>query len=143
MKNEYDDIINLPHHVSSKRPRMPMTARAAQFSPFAALTGHGAAISETARETSRRVELEEDVKADLDAKQRLLAQRMEEHPQITVTWFQPDGKKAGGSYLVTEGRLKKVDEAERFLLLMDGTRIPLDDVTDIESQLFSGLFQEG
>ena len=136
MSGKYDDIIHLPHPTSSRHPRMSMADRAAQFSPFAALTGHGAAILETARLTDQKAELGEDAKALLDQKQRILSEHITEHPEITVTWFQPDEKKPGGKYLTVVGELNKVDGVEQALLLTDGTRIPLEDVTDIRSPLF-------
>ena len=143
MSGPYDDIINLPHPISVKHPRMPLSDRAAQFSPFAALSGHGAAIAETARLTDRRIELDEDTKAALDLKQQILADRIAERPEVSVTWFRPDEKKDGGQYVTTVGRLKKVDEVERVLRLSDGAAIPLDDVLELKSECFHGLFQDG
>lgn len=134
--HRYDDIIALPHPVSTRHPQMPINDRAAIFSPFAALTGHGAAIVETARLTERRVELDENSKAALDAKQQYLVAMIDQQPEITVTWFQPDAKKDGGSYVTATGRLKRTDNIRRAMLLMDGTSIPLDDIVDIESSCF-------
>ncbi len=93
MTGPYDDIIDLPHPTSAKHPRMPLPDRAAQFSPFAALAGHGAAIAETARLTDRRIELDEDTRAELDRKQRILMEFLAEQPEVTITWFRPDGKR--------------------------------------------------
>ena len=112
---------------------MPISDRAAIFSPFAALSGHGAAIAETARLTDRQMELDEDTKAELDQKQAVLLEHITEQPEITVTWFVPDEKKEGGAYVTTTGRLKRIDEAERTLVLTDGTSIPLEDVSGLES----------
>lgn len=142
MTHAYDDILYLPHPASTKHPRMSTADRAAIFSPFAALTGHGAAIEETARLTERRIELDEDSKAALDRKQRLLEDAIAEQPAITVTWFQPDGKKDGGRYVTTTGNLKKTDSIARVMVLTDGTRIPLDDILDLESDWLQGLTQE-
>lgn len=143
MTNAYDDILRLPHPTSERHPRMPICDRAAIFSPFAALTGHSAAIAETARLTQRRIELDEDSKTELDRKQQLLGQIIDRQPEITVTWFRPDGKKDGGSYVTAAGRLKKADGMERLLVLTDGTKIPMDDVLDIESPwLRSGAGEE-
>mgnify|MGYP007027372721 FL=1 len=136
MSGPYDDIINLPHPTSKRHPRMPVRDRAAIFSPFAALSGHGAAIAETARVTERRVELDEDTRAELDRKQGVLLEHIDEQPEITITWFQPDEKKDGGAYLTATGRLKKFRELERILLLTDGTEIPLEDVVALESGIF-------
>lgn len=134
MGNRYDDILHLPHPTSQRHPRMPIADRAAIFSPFAALTGHAAAIQETARLTDQRLELDEDTKAALDRKQQMLEGCLVEQPEVTVTWFLPDERKAGGSYVTTVGRLKKTDHVERLMILTDGTRIPLDDILDIESE---------
>ena len=108
MNGKYDDMIHLPHPTSSRHPRMSMADRAAQFSPFAALTGHGAAISETARLTDRQIELSEDAKALLDQKQSLLTERLAEHPEVSVTWFRADSQKEGGRYEVAQGRLRQI-----------------------------------
>ena len=143
MSGPYDDIINLPHPTSTKHPRMPMSDRAAIFSPFAALTGHAAAIQETARLTDQRMELDEDTKAMLDLKQQILADRSAERPEISVVWFRPDARKEGGQYVTTVGQLKKVDDIARILQLADGTTIPLDEVIELRSDCFHGIFQEG
>ena len=139
MSGPYDDIINLPHPTSKRHPRMPVRDRAAIFSPFAALSGHGAAIAETARLTERRMELDEDTKAELDRRQAVLLAHIGEQPEVTVTWFQPDERKDGGAYVTTTGRLKKLRELERALLLADGTEIPLKDVVALESGIFRTL----
>lgn len=139
MSGPYDDIINLPHPTSQRYPRMPVHNRAAIFSPFAALSGHGAAIAETARLTEQKIELDEDTKAELDRRQAVLLERMDERPELTVTWFQRDEKKNGGAYLTTTGRLKKLRELERSLVLTDGTEIPLEDVVALESDIFQTL----
>lgn len=136
MSGKYDDIICLPHPTSAKHPRMPISDRAAIFSPFAALTGHGAAIQETARLTEQKMELDEDTKAGLDRRQAVLLEHIGEQPGVTITWFQPDQRKDGGAYLTTTGRLKKIDQVERALFLLNGTKIPLDDVAAIESDYF-------
>ena len=142
MSGKYDDILHLPHPTSAKHPRMPISERAAIFSPFAALTGHSAAIAETARLTDRRMELDEDTKMELDLKQQVLNNITEEHPEITVTWFRPDERKEGGAYVTTAGRLKRIDEVERALVLTDGTAIPLADVVGIEGNCFREHLKE-
>lgn len=136
---KYDDIINLPHHTSPKRPRMSMIDRAAQFSPFAALTGYDAAIKETGRLTDQRIELTEDSRAVLDRKQQLLVDNLANHPEVSVTYFVPDERKVGGAYVTVTGRVKKVDDYQRLLILTDGTKIPLDEILDMESGLFRSL----
>lgn len=132
MTGPYDDMLNLPHPTSRRHSRMSRSDRAAQFAPFAALSGHGTAIAETARLTERRIELDEDVKAALDLKQQMLMDRIDEHPDVSVTWFQPDGKKDGGRYVTTTGRLKRIDEVERVLVMEDKTTVPLDDIISID-----------
>ena len=124
----YDDIIDLPHHVSDTRPRMSRLDRAAQFSPFAALTGYGAAIKETARLTDERVELGEYELMELNAGIHMLMECIEEHPQVEITYFKPDERKDGGAYLTVKSRAKKLNEYERFILLEDGIQIPLNDI---------------
>ena len=139
MNDRYDDIIHLPHHVSKTRPQMSMMDRAAQFSPFAALTGYDAAIKETGRLTDEKIELGEETKAVLDRKQRYLSDMISVQPEITVTYFLPDERKSGGTYLSVTGKLKRIDEHERMMILTDGKKIPLDDIMDIESNLFCEL----
>lgn len=134
MSGPYDDIINLPHHVSKTRPQMSRAERAAQFAPFSALVGYGAALVETARLTDRRIELEEDDRAAMDRKQQKLMERIGERPEVAVTWFVPDARKEGGQYITTVGRLKRIDEVRRVMVLVDRTEIPLDDVFDIEAE---------
>lgn len=136
MTGPYDDILHLPHPTSKRHPRMPIADRAAQFSPFAALTGHKAAIEETARVTDRRIELDEDAKEQLDQTLQLLLERIDEQPEITVTWFSPDKKKAGGQYHTATGKLKRIDTQESRLILTDGTQIPLEDLLEIRIESF-------
>ena len=140
MSNKYDDIINLPHHVSKTRPQMSMLDRAAQFSPFAALTSYDAAIKETGRLTDEKIELDEDTKAALDMKQAYLIEMIDEQPEITIIYFLPDARKVGGAYVTVTGNLKRFDEYERLLILTNGKKIPMDDIADIESDLFKGMF---
>lgn len=139
MTGPYDDIIKMPHHVSASRPRMSMIDRAAQFSPFAALSGYGEAVAETARLTDRKIEIDETDQAILDMKQRILMDAISEHPLITVTYFKKDERKDGGKYLTVSGELKKIDEYERTIILATGEQIGFDDVYDISSDLFRGL----
>ena len=128
----YDDIIDLPHHVSATRPQMSRLDRAAQFAPFAALTGYGAAIKETARLTDERSELGEYELMELNAGIHMLMELIDEHPQVEITYFKPDERKDGGAYLTVKSRAKRLNEYERFLLLEDGTEIPFDDIYKIE-----------
>lgn len=137
MSGEYEDIIHLPHHVSSKRPRMPMSDRAAQFSPFAALTGYDDAIRETGRLTEQKVHLDEEALATLDEKFHVLQEHLDESPEIQFTYFKPDERKAGGTYITVLGIVKKIQEYERQLILEDGNVIPIDDILEMESPIFN------
>lgn len=139
MSTQYDDIIRLPHHVSKTRPQMSMLDRAAQFSPFAALTGYDDAIKETGRLTDAKVEIGDEERDRLDRKQQYLQEIIADRPEITVTYFVPDEKKAGGSYTSHTGNLKRIDYFERLFVLTDGTKIPLDEIVDIESDCFRGV----
>lgn len=132
----YDDIIALPHHVSVTRAHMSISDRAAQFSPFAALTGYEAAIKETARLTEKRIELDESSRAVLDEKLNVIMEQIADHPKITITYFQPDAKKAGGSYIETVGQIRKIDEYTREIVMMDRSQIPLDEVIALDGELF-------
>lgn len=125
----YDDIINLPHPTSPRHPRMPMIDRAAQFTPFQALTGYGDAIQETARVTGEKAELTEEEKAVLDEKLRFLTAT---GSKAAFTHFQPDGKKSGGAYVTAVGVVKKLAPLEGRLILTDGTVILIEDILDIE-----------
>lgn len=130
--NRYDDIIDLPHHVSLRHAHMSVHDRAAQFAPFAALTGYDDAIGEAGRRTVMKIELTEEAKAELDINLRSLMKRIAEQPGLTVTYFVHDTAKTGGQYVTVSGRLKSVNEQERSLLLVGGLRIDLDEVLTIE-----------
>lgn len=132
----YDDIIRLPHPDSPTHPRMSVHNRAAQFAPFAALTGHDAAIRETARLTGSRVELDESEQAALDRRLQRLRSRLSERPVIQITCFRPDERKAGGAYHTTTGTVKKFDTDAGILVLQDGTRLPIADILRVEGPLF-------
>ena len=136
---QYEDIIYLPHPVSKTRPQMPMSDRAAQFSPFAALTGYDAAIRETARLTDKKLVLDEETCALLDRKQQYLCEIIAEKPEITVTYFVPDERKDGGSYVTVTGKLRRIDLCARLLVLIDGMSISLDDISGLESKRFGNI----
>ena len=136
-KQKYADIINLPHHVSAIRPQMSMTDRAAQFSPFAALTGYDAAIHETGRLTDDKIELDEETLNILNMKLRLLVENLDDEPEVTFTYFKPDERKAGGAYIEVTGRVKKVDDFERRIVMQNGTKMPMDDILNIEGDIFA------
>ncbi len=131
---DYDDIINLPHHQSRARKHMPISDRAAQFSSFAALTGHDAAIKETARRTDLRITLDESALEELNGKFSLIAQRIGENPEITVTYFVPDKRKSGGEYQKFTGQIRRIDNVAETLIFTDGTVISMHDVTDVSSE---------
>lgn len=135
----YDDIINLPHHESTKHPRMSALNRAAQFSPFAALTGHEAAISETARLTNTRLELDEDRKEELDECLQMIREHISLEPEVAITYFVPDTQKEGGSYLQVIGVIKKLDDIEHKILMKNGTVIPINDIYEVESTIFNAI----
>ncbi|MBE5956889.1 MAG: hypothetical protein E7253_10605 [Lachnospiraceae bacterium] len=132
MNGKYDDIINLPHPESKKHPRMSLQDRAAQFSPFAALTGHSAAIDETARLTDRKLELNEEKKAELDRMWQYLLEKGKEKPRLRITYFVKDEKKAGGLYTTVSDRLKKIEPYKKTILMGDGTGIYYQDIYEIE-----------
>ncbi len=133
--SEYDDIIHLPHHVSKTHPQMSMEDRAAQFSPFAALTGYDAAIAETARLTDQRVELDEYERQALNEKLQFISEHLKDHPKVSITYFLPDAWKDGGEYVTATGKVKKIDDYEHRIVLMDGSRILMEDVIGIEDEL--------
>ena len=134
---KYDEIISLPHHVSKTRPQMPMSDRAAQFSPFAALTGYDSAIRETGRLTDEKIELDEESLTALNVRYQMLMDALAEGPEVRITYFKPDERKAGGAYVTITGVVKKVDAFERLITMRDGMVIPMDDVLTIEGELFS------
>lgn len=137
MKGPYDDIIHLPHHVSDKHPHMPIADRAAQFMPFRALTGYGAAIEEAARLTEDWIDQSEDVKIDLDRKLRIVAEHLADQPEITIVYFVPDAWKVGGAYTTVTGCIKKIDTFEQVVVMQAGTKIPIGHIFDIEGTIFS------
>ncbi len=134
MTDQYDDIIHLPHHVSSTRPRMSAIDRAAQFSPFAALTGYDTSIKESARLTDARIELDDSQKEEIGEKLRLMTGQLD--AEIKITYFLPDTKKTGGKYVLAAGAVKKVDEYERMIIMGDGKQIPIDEVIDVDCDVF-------
>lgn len=134
--SRYDDIIGLPHHVSDKRPQMSLRDRAAQFLPFAALTGYDDAIRETARLTDEKPELREDALELLDRRLAVLEANLGARPEISVTFFKKDEKKQGGAYALKTGVVRRIDGYERRLLFEDGSSIPLADILLLEGDVF-------
>ena len=139
MRRKYDEILNLPHHVSKNRPQMPMQDRAAQFSPFAALTGYDAAVKETGRLTDDKAQLDENALTVLNRKFQLLQEYLDDAPEVAFTYFQPDARKAGGAYRTIAGTVKRLDATERTVVLQDGTRLPMDDILEIDGAVFALL----
>ena len=137
MSSKYSKIINMSHHVSKSRPQMSMYQRAAQFAPFAALTGHEAAIRETQRLTDRQIQLDEDALEALDEKLELIREHLGTNEEVTFTCFVPDEKKEGGTYADFCGSVKKLDLYARTILLSDNTVISLDKIVDIQGNLFA------
>ena len=135
MQGDYDDIINLPHHQSDRRPHMSLYDRAAQFAPFSALTGHDDAIKETARLTDKKLELDDYDQMLLNNKMNFILNHINEQPEITVTYFIPDSAKAGGMYLDFAGNIKKYDSVQRIICFTDKTEISIDDIIEIKSEI--------
>lgn len=137
--HRYDDMIDMPHHVSTKHPQMSLHDRAAQFSPFAALTGYDDAIAETARLTDCRIELSETDLDRLNLKWQLVMEHISERPAVTITYFEPDSKKEGGKYVSVSGCVKKIDEYEQTVTMTDGKKISLPEVIRLDGTLFNEI----
>ena len=137
--HKYDDMLHLPHHVSKTRRRMSRLERAAQFSPFAALTGYDATIQEAGRRTDSRAALTESSKEQLDEKLRGILEEIDRQPEITGTYFEPDLRKEGGAYVRFTGHVKKIDSHTRAILLTNGMEIPLTEIFDLDSPLFRDM----
>lgn len=135
----YDDIIDHPHHVSRRRPQMPMSERAAQFSPFAALTGYGDVIREANRFVDDRLILDEETLKILDRKFQTLMEHLSDRPTVVFTYFVPDQSKDGGAYIDAEGIVKKIDIFSRFITLENGTQISMNNIFDMESEIFADM----
>ena len=135
MSGKYDDIIDLPHPTSQNHPRMSLHDRAAQFSPFAALTGHHAAIAETGRLTDQRIELDESEIARVDAELQHLQELLPGRPTVSITYFAPDERKNGGSYQTVTGEVKRIDAVAGMIQMTDRREIPIKDVFSVELEL--------
>ena len=129
--SKYDDIINIPRWNPKSHPRMSEYDRAAQFAPFAALTGYDAMVSETARLTDAKADLDEEQMLALNETLSVIVGRLNEHPAVCITWFRKDTRKKGGEYVKTEGSVRNVDLPNRLLVLKEGARISLDDIASI------------
>lgn len=139
MNKDYSDIINLPHFESTKHKRMSIEARSAQFAPFAALTGYEDAIKETSRLTDKKIEIDDGLKQILNNKLQYILNNIDLNPIITFTYFKNDNKKSGGKYIKKEGIIKKIDTIEENIILKDKTKIKIDDIINITSELFNNI----
>lgn len=137
--HRYDDMIDLPHHVSAKRPQMSLYDRAAQFAAFKALTGYEDCVTEAARLTGERIELDDASLSLLNGKIQILQDEIKNRPDVSVTYFVPDKKKDGGEYVTVNGSVKRIDEVERSIIFSDGKAVQIDDVIDLQSALFTDL----
>lgn len=138
-KFPYEDIINLPPHISKKHPQPTMMDRAARFAPFAAITGYEEMVLEEARITEERIDLDEGTLSILNEKLNMIQEFIDEEPEITITYFEPDKKKSGGAYIDITGTVKRIDEYEHLVIMTDGKKIRVEDIYDLESDLFYSL----
>lgn len=132
LTHKYDDIINLPHHVSKKHPQMSLYQRAAQFAPFAALTGYEDAIYETSRITEEKIELDEEVKMIINEKLNKIKTNIQNTPKVSFTYFIPDLTKEGGKYVTVTDNVIKIDEYKKIILLENRIEIPISEIIDVE-----------
>lgn len=135
----YEDIVDLPHHVSRKHPQPTMADRAARFAPFAAITGYEEMVLEEARVTDERIEMDESSKAALNEKLNMILEFIDEQPEVSITYFEPDMRKAGGAYITVIGTVKRIDEYEHLVIMTDGKKINIDDIYNLQSELFYSL----
>lgn len=138
-KNNYEDIIDMPHHTSSKHPRMTIEARSAQFAPFSALTGYNEAVKETARVTEEKIEIDDGLKIVINNKLQIINNNIKDNPKVSITYFIKDKNKEGGKYITIRGTIKKLDSIKELVILEDKTIIPIKDIINITSSLFSSL----
>lgn len=138
-KFPYEDIVNLPPYISKKHPQPSMMDRAARFAPFAAITGYEEMVLEEARVTEERVDLDEGALLLLNEKLNMIREFLDEEPEVTITYFEPDKKKSGGAYISITGTVKRIDEYEHLVILTDGKKIRIEDIYALESDLFYSL----
>lgn len=135
--SKYEAIINFEHHVSTKHAKMDEKSRAAQFAPFAALTGFGAVINETARLTEGKIELNEEAEKELDIKLNILQEKILKNPEIIITYFKKDDKKSGGKYITMTGRVKKINTINKEIYFIDTSEIiKFNDIIEISGEIF-------
>lgn len=135
----YEDIVNLPRHISKVHPQATMADRAARFSPFAAISGYEDMVKEAARVTEERIDITDATKELLNEKLNMIIEFLDEEPEVTITYFEPDKKKDGGAYISITGTVKRIDEYERIVLMSDDKKIRIDEIYAIESDLFYSL----
>ena len=135
----YEDIVDLPHHVSKKHPQPTMADRAARFAPFAAITGYEEMVLEEARVTDDRIEMDESSKAALNEKLNMILEFIDEQPEVSITYFEPDKRKAGGAYVTVTGTVKRIDAYEHLVIMTDGKKINIDDIYNLQGELFYSL----
>ena len=135
----YEDIVDLPHHISKKHPQPTMADRAARFAPFAAITGYEEMVLEEARVTDERIEMDESSKAALNEKLNMILEFIDEQPEVSITYFEPDKRKAGGAYVTVTGTVKRIDEYEHLVIMTDGKKINIDEIYNLQSELFCSL----
>ena len=138
-KFPYEDIVNLPPHISKRHPQPSMMDRAARFAPFAAITGYEEMVLEEARITEERIDLDEGTLSILNEKLNMIQEFIDEEPEVTITYFEPDKKKTGGAYVSITGVVKRIDEYERLVIMTDGKKIRIEDIFALESNLFYSL----
>ena len=138
-KFPYEDIVNLPPHISKKHPQPSMVDRAARFAPFAAITGYEEMVLEEARVTEERVDLDEGTLSKLNEKLNMIQEFLDEEPVVTITYFEPDKKKAGGAYVSITGTVKRIDEYEHLVIMNDGKKIRIGEIYDLQGELFCSL----
>lgn len=138
-KFPYEDIVNLPPHISKRHPQPSMMDRAARFAPFAAITGYEEMVLEEARVTEERVDLDEGALSLLNEKLNMIQEFLDEEPEVTIIYFEPDKKKSGGAYISITGIVKRIDEYEHLVIMKDGAKIFIDSIYDLQSELFYSL----
>lgn len=135
----YEDIINIPRHISKTRPQATMADRAARFSPFAAISGYEEMVKEAARVTEERIEITDATKELLNEKLNMIAEFLDEEHEVTITYFEPDKKKSGGAYITITGVVKRIDELKRIVVMKNNKKIKIDDIYALDSEFFYSL----
>jgi len=138
-KFPYEDIVNLPPHISKRHPQPSMMDRAARFAPFAAITGYEEMVLEEARVTEERIDLDEGALSLLNEKLNMIQEFLDDEPEVTITYFEPDKKKSGGAYVSVTGTVKRIDEYEHLVLMTDGKKIKIEEIYNIQGDLFYTL----